>query len=337
MGYWYSYKIKSLKENFSIPEKLISANIGMRTDNGFTIDISKLSQEIYSEITKDGSTNPYITINENGNAISYYHKWVPDDRLADAISKAIPEEIFLVTRHGDYGDYAAWYIKNGIVCDAKGKSVVKNQAGQYLGLFNINTKLKTKRDGSISLSLPIGSEDSKWVFIDIPKESVIQETYTTVEGIVQQLSVSIMLTQETYKVSTKQSEYELSTVDIVNKYIQSKDDYRKSMHELLKIDRSKILRLDNRGDYYIVYLPCLTSVSSNGRLSITIPNYDVKEDCIVLGERGSGRNVIIAEEDGMKTKKRLNHPDIIKYVDEAYSIMHPNMQVEQATEQEEER
>ena len=326
MGKWYDYNIKPLREGISLPDKLTKLGIGKKTDanDSFQIQLEKLSPSLFTQMKEEGYQYDTITIGTKENSLYYVNKWVPDDRIADAISKAFPDEILLIRRYGGPFENISWYMKNGQPCDAKGKSIIKNQDGYCISLFNISSKLlKEQDDDTYRISLPIGDGTSKWVSFSIPKECVIQEARTLEDGTIIKLPANIFFTSEIYKAKSGQTTFDITARDIFKKYVQSKEEYRNKMHEPIYIDCSKISQLVNRGDYYIAYLPCPISISSNGLLSITVSSYDVNNNRVFLGERGKERNAMVTLENGEKVTKRISNPDILKYVEDMYRIMHP--------------
>lgn len=298
---------------------LIQKGAASLTEDGhLVIDLKKLSLELYEQRKKEGFESTTITIRFEENALGYSSKWAPDDRIADAISKYLPDEIFLVRSICDTnGRTYFWYVQNGHMCNQEGEKVFKSKEGNYLA-FRLNNKLANQQEnGDYNLSLPIGDDENKWVSIAIPKANVYQDVFI-IDGVEEKRQAYVYFTEEFYQVDARNKSFQMSSEEICNKYCKSKNEYSKYMSEELYIPISKVLQLDNRGDYFIIYLSCPPEISSTRIFSLTVPDFCVREDKIDIGPRGKAKNVVVTNEDGAKQKKSMPIASIYKWATESY-------------------
>ena len=90
-----------------------------------------------------------------------------------------------------------------------------------------------------------------------------------------------------------------------------------SIIEIKDLPSHYFTKKEGMNTYYIVKIPCPLSVSENGFISTTLPEYQVNLPAgdIWLGQKGKDRNIII-EKNGLKERHPMSNFDIKKYYEE---------------------
>jgi len=122
MGDWVHYNIQFANKEKNLIQTLIDKGFAVIsshpdfTNPVLTINLQKLDSELFKTgyYKNDNIKNIQLQISKD-NAIYYSSKWAPDDRLAIAISRCLPDDILYIQRDSTrgYDDYN-WYWCFGI-------------------------------------------------------------------------------------------------------------------------------------------------------------------------------------------------------------------------------
>lgn len=315
MGEWHDYKIRfANNEGRNLANEMVEKGLAekrMKEVRGievesFLINLKKMSDEFANGYHNDNLEQVEIGFKEDG-SVSYVNKWVPDDRLAFAISKHFEEPLFVSRVYTGGSETICWYEKGGNVCTKDGKEV----KGQLL-MVNPNL-VKESRDG-FRISIPIGNENARWGTFTLPKENVAYKTYTcedaeTHEVKTEMYGVTVFFDKEKIPVSFRGRVIEMDVSDIEEKFYQSKEDYRNDITKpvILEVPAENVTkRTNNYSEYFIVKIPCTILYSSNEEMSFAVSIGSVKDagnGCYVvdIGEKGKCHKVYYKNEERTKT------------------------------------
>ena len=313
MAQYYDYVIKFVNKDKNLVESLLQSKIGRVNANKsyeIFIDLEEIAPNFFKEdIEHNREWLAYI----EDNYLYYTHKWSPDDRLIHAISQYFPNDVLDVNcYYTGGGDCPSWYEKNGELVTKDGQKI-------FSSIFQISSSLIKDNGKDFKISLPIGEAEDKWGTVFLPKECVKKNNmgYRT----------NIFFPTEFADVSFKSGTVKMNAKDISRKYMKSISDYREDMMKSVEISglsdanfiKKEYKKMGNNyPPYYIVKIPCPPEFSSNGCISITLPQCDVNKEAgtVCLGRKSLCRNAIIENENGEKAKVLIQNSEIKKKFDE---------------------
>lgn len=334
MSTLYRYDIKAKNPDTNLADRLVECGFAVRRWENIVgreslhIDLTKLSPELLQE-RKDQGYSDYdqLIIWQNEVNLEYVSLWSFDDRILEAISKAVPDELLIVERDFEWYESLQWYEKDGKVCNAAGVPLVQKEEHGPLIIHNLSPKLiKECDDGDFVVRLPIGNESDKWGTLRVAKDDVLLR-HRNNSGTQELSSANIFFTKPEAAVTFRNHSYQMPADEIVNKYYASKNGYREHMKENLVVERSaatSVIHIDNQG-FYIVKFHCPYGsmeensrevMSTNREFSITVPKCYMQEDSIIIGERGKPRSVMVVNENGNLVKKQCTNGAV-------YDAIHP--------------
>lgn len=337
MGDWATYKITLANKDLNIKDVLIQKGLLSSVEDTRYNDIVQISvtkeqlQEMgYYHESRDADFPGHFKIRGPENSLAYFSKWQPNDRIAFVISKLLPEEIVDVELTFDayYFPNVHWYAKNGEEVTVDGRKVLKS-------LYEIKPTLLKEVGDKYEVSLPIGEEPYKWGKITVPKENIAYLEYQS-----RKYSYSVSFDTETVDVMFGNKRVSMRTEDVVNKYYESKENFRQQMSrevvlENLPLSNFKQMRNPRtNSSYYIVKIPCEQNVSINGEISITVPlgAVNVEEGTVSIGAYGKERDARVMQQDGTFVFKRILHSEIEKSYQKAMESGRVNVVAESELE-----
>lgn len=296
MGEWFDYGIKFANKEENLAELMARKGLATITQELLSLNLKEINPEMFATGYRPDDNFEHITIGFDENAVYYTNKWVPDDRLSIAISKQFPNDVLEISREYTGGcDDIIWYSKDG-------KNTTKNGNSLITAIYSLNSKLCKDIGKFYKISLPIGEENDKWGSITISKDNVNHLEWNT----------SVYFDMEEINVTFKSGIVKMNTKELVEKFYDSKRNYNNDMHSLIKITGLPRANFRKKDNYYIVKIFCPQDISSNGYISITVPDYDVdiNNGAITLGEKGKSRSVQITSQTDGIIRDRFSNPFI---------------------------
>lgn len=316
MGEWYDYKIRfANNEGRNLADEMVAKGIAEKKMvehldgdqvETFWINLKKMSYEFANGYHDDNLEQISIGLKGDG-SVSYVNKWVPDDRLAFAISKHFEDPLFVSREYTGGTESICWYEKDGDVCTKDGRET----KGQ---LLMVNPKLvKEVRDG-FRISIPIGNENARWGSFTLPKENVAYNTFTYEDAETHEMKtglygVSVFFDKEKMPISFRGRVVEMDVSDIKEKFYQSKKDYRNDIIKpvILEVPAGNVTKkTNNQSEFFIIRIPCTKEHSSNEEMSFAVYIDSVRDAgngnyAVNIGEKGKSHKVYYKNEEKTTT------------------------------------
>ena len=308
MGMWYDYAIQFVdRESGNLTEELIRKGILERAEEkgSVWVNLKALNEEMFKDgYKKDGVERIRIGTKADG-SLFYVNKWVPDQRIAFEISRHIDSVLF-VKELSDYGYKYYWYEKNGEPCTRGGKEVKSV-------ILAINPNLVTVNGNGYKIVLPIGNEQDKWGTIYLKEECVAHKRSIAVDNLEINGPVSVFFDKDRVPVYFKSGKVEMDTVEIRNRYSQSKEDYHRFANQsvILEVPYESVAvkTMRNNSKFFVITIPCSPEYSSNEEMSFSVNSiYDTGEGTYVLdlGTRLAEHKVYYKEDGKTATTRFAN-------------------------------
>lgn len=320
MGEWYDYNIRFANNtNRNLANEMVAKGIAEKRMTefqgneveSFWINLKEMSDEFSNGYHDDNLEQIEIGFEEDG-SVSYVNKWVPDDRLAFAISKHFEDVLFVSREYTGGAETICWYEKSGDVCTKDGKEVKGH-------LLMVNPKLVKESRDEFRISIPIGDENARWGSFTLPKENVAYKTYTYEDAETHEIKtgmygVTVFFDQEKIPVSFRGSVVEMDVSDMEEKFYQSKKDYHNDITKpvILEVPAENVTKkTDNYFEFFIVKIPCTRLHSSNEEMSIAVPIGSARDAgngnyVVDIGEKGKSHKVYYKNEGRTATMEMKN-------------------------------
>lgn len=348
VGHWYNIQMNFENRSDSMSELLIADGIAkVVTDENnkkhLKIEIKKLCPEIYKKLNELRATNnedmkEEFHINYEGDYVNkegglqYFSKWSIDETILNAVSRYFKDDVLYVKEQSDtYPESYSYFVKNGETCLRNGEKLDDVIA-------NVNPNLvKELQNGNVKVSLPIGEPSDKWGTFELTKNNVELTRYENWRG-EEVLGKPTLLLKGNIDVQFKNGTKNYTPEQLAKSYYDSKNNFKNKMNEEVNIVGlssdcfKKMKNQQTDSEYYIVSIPCKREISSNEKISITLPPFYVENEegeiknSIYLGKFGGiERSVRVRDESGNIVQKEMKPIEIKKYYEETLSTSRLNV------------
>lgn len=313
---FYNYKIQTTSEKDLI-QMLIDAKVaGLSGDrkslllrikqmdpvsfkNGFNGDKQPiLKMAITKEKDKDG---------KEIKTLSFKSKWLPDDRIVDIISKALPDEILKASRTlNNNVDFFAWYERKGVETTSAGECIEG-------GLPNIPIRnVKDLKNGMYQVKIPLGYTTKNWGKVVLPAENVMfkydENGYPS--------KAMIFFTKNEVEIQFGNKKPKMCPLkEIMHQFKQNQQFYNNFSVDLYGIPEDNFHLFQNTCK---VTIPCLKNESDDYKMTLFLKRDKVasKLGKLTLGRVRESTKVEFLK-DGQICQKYISNPKILDMYDEA--------------------
>lgn len=313
---FYNYKIQTTSEN-DLVQMLISAKVADLSEDGNTLllRIKQMDPVAFRYgINGDGQTVLKMAItkekDKDGNEIqtlSFKSKWLPEDRVVDIISKALPYEILKSSRTlNNNPDFFSWYEKNGVETTLDGEAITA-------GLPNIPARnVKDLKNGMYQVKIPLGYTTKNWVKVEVPASNIMfkydENGYPS--------KAMIFFTKDNVEVKVGNKKPKVWPLkEVVHQFKQNQQFYNNFCVDLYGIPEENFHFSSN---ICKVTIPCLKSESDDYKMTLFLKREKVASEMgmLVLGRVKELTKVEFLK-NGKMCQKFVANPKILEMYDTA--------------------
>lgn len=313
---FYNYKIQTTSEK-SLVQMLIDAKVADLSLDGKTLLLRiKQMDPVSFKNGFNGDRQPILKMaitkekDEDGKEIqtlSFKSKWLPDDRIVDIISKALPNEILKTSRTlNNNVDFFAWYEQKGVETTSSGECIMG-------GLPNIPIRnVKDLKNGMYQVKIPLGYTTKNWGKVVIPAENIMFKYDEN--GYKSKAMIFFTKNEVEIQFGNKKPK-ECPLEEVMHKFKQNQQFYNNFSVDLYGIpeDNFSFLTSDCK-----VTIPCLKSESDNYKMTLFLKRNKVasKLGKLTLGRVRESTKVEFLK-DGKICRKYISNPKILEMYNEA--------------------